>query len=200
MDPKSTYTSIKVSGESLYRERGSRFIGYAFECDSTSTFKTKLDVIRKEHHQARHFCYAYMIGEDRSVYRSNDDGEPNGTAGKPILAQILGRDMTNVGVVVVRYFGGTKLGKGGLVRAYGNAAKDAIMNAVHVDRRIMTERQIQVSIELGEKLKGRLIAMGCELLDAEYSQDLILKFKIPIDVEKSFGAYCAENGIFYSEV
>jgi len=123
---EDTFKTIDVKSEGLYKEKGSRFISLAFPVCHEHEVKEILSHLRKEYHDARHHCYAYVLGYDKSVYRINDDGEPSGTAGKPIYAQILSSDLTNILIVVIRYFGGTLLGVSGLIRAYRTAAKDAI--------------------------------------------------------------------------
>jgi uncharacterized YigZ family protein len=124
-----SYTTIKSSSQAVYKEKGSRFIANANPVSVQSETKTIIDKIHKEHHEARHHCYAYMIGHKRSVWRVNDDGEPSGTAGKPILGQINSFGLTNILIVVTRYFGGTLLGVSGLGNAYRSAACLAIKNA-----------------------------------------------------------------------
>lgn len=110
----------------VYKEKGSKFIGLSIACYTESEAKETLEKWRKEHYQARHLCYAYRFGVDQKVYRANDDGEPNNSAGAPILGQIQSFDLSNVLIGVVRYYGGTKLGVGGLIQAYKTAAKEAI--------------------------------------------------------------------------
>jgi uncharacterized YigZ family protein len=124
----ATYRTLKAECESLFKEKGSKFYAYAIACYSEEEAKERLDIWRKNHHQARHLCYAYRFGLQGEQYRANDDGEPNNSAGMPILGQIQSFELTNVLVGVVRYFGGTKLGVGGLVQAYKTAAKEAIEN------------------------------------------------------------------------
>lgn len=126
MAGKDTYTSILAPSEGLYKESGSRFIAYALPVSSVSEAKSAVDSIRKEHFSARHCCFAYRIGHDGAIWRANDDGEPSGTAGRPILGQIDARGLSDVLVVVVRYFGGVKLGVPGLIRAYRAATSDAL--------------------------------------------------------------------------
>jgi uncharacterized YigZ family protein len=128
-DGKDTYRVLNGRSASLVREKASKFIGLAFPVSTADDFKQELASIRKEHHSARHWCYAYVLGELGDVHRSNDDGEPSGTAGRPILRHIQGAGLTYTAVVVVRYFGGTLLGKGGLVQAYGDAAQQALEQA-----------------------------------------------------------------------
>jgi len=123
------YYSIKDSTEGQYKEKGSKFISYAYSVTSEEQVGERLEEIRNLHHKARHHCYAYKIGVDGNRYRANDDGEPGGTAGKPILGQLHSYKVTDVLVIVVRYFGGTKLGASGLIKAYKEAAKDALFIA-----------------------------------------------------------------------
>ena len=123
------YYSIKDSTEGQYKEKGSKFISYAYSVTSEEQVEERLEEIRNLHHKARHHCYAYKIGIDGNRYRANDDGELGGTAGKPILGQLHSYKVTDVLVIVVRYFGGTKLGASGLITAYKEAAKNALFIA-----------------------------------------------------------------------
>jgi uncharacterized YigZ family protein len=124
-----SYTIPAKSGHALYKDRGSKFFAYAYTVFSEEDIKTCLDELKKQYPDASHHCYAWVLHPDKSAQRANDDGEPNNTAGKPILRQILSKELTNVLVVVVRYFGGTLLGAGGLITAYGDAAKLALEDA-----------------------------------------------------------------------
>lgn len=126
---QDSYKSIKRQSEGYFKDRGSKFISYAYPVETEEEIKDILDLLRKEHHSARHHCYAWRLGKKEVVYRANDDGEPSSTAGKPILGQLQGFGVTNVLVVVIRYFGGTLLGTSGLINAYKNAAADALGNA-----------------------------------------------------------------------
>ncbi len=128
------YKTIKSSSEGTYKEKGSRFLASAFPVVNQEEIKPIIERIRKEYHDARHHCYAYMIGRDRLIWRINDDGEPSGTAGRPILGQINSFGLTNILIVVSRYFGGTLLGVSGLINAYKTAAAEAIRNAEIVER------------------------------------------------------------------
>ena len=129
-----TYRTIEGVAEGLYKEKGSKFISLAYPVVSQEQVKEHLTNLRKQLHDARHQCYSYIIGHDGDQWRLNDDGEPSGTAGRPIHGQILSHNLTNVLVVVVRYFGGTKLGVSGLTNAYKEAANDALSNASIVTR------------------------------------------------------------------
>ena len=134
-----TYKTIeKPSVEVLFKEKNSKFFGYAFPVQSENEVKKILDQLKKQHYTARHWCYAYQIGTKTKIYRANDDGEPNNSAGMPIYGQIQSFDVTNVLVVVVRYFGGVKLGVGGLVTAYKTGAQMALEAAEIVEKTINT--------------------------------------------------------------
>ena len=129
MKESDSYKTIKSFSQGIYKEKGSRFIAFAYPVSDQNEIKPVIDKIRKEHHEARHHCYAYMIGQERIIWRINDDGEPSGTAGRPILGQINSSGLTNILIVVSRYFGGTLLGVSGLINAYKSAAASAIKNA-----------------------------------------------------------------------
>lgn len=131
-----SYKTIKNISEGIYKEKGSKFITYAFPVICEEDIKIEIDKLKKEYYDARHHCYAYMLGADKKTFRANDDGEPSSTAGKPILGQILSTELTNILIVVIRYFGGTKLGVSGLIRAYKTAALDAISNAEIIEKTV----------------------------------------------------------------
>jgi len=124
-----SYKTIKSPSNGIYKDKGSRFLAFAYPLSDQDEIKPIIDKLRKEHHEARHHCYAYMIGHDRLIWRVNDDGEPSGTAGRPILGQINSYGLTNILIVVTRYFGGTLLGVSGLINAYRSAAAAALENA-----------------------------------------------------------------------
>ena len=140
---EDTYYSISKPCQGLYKDKGSKFIAYAFPVSSDEKVKTHLAALRKEHHSARHHCYAYRLGADKLIYRANDDGEPSSTAGKPILGQIQSKDLTDILIVVVRYFGGTLLGVSGLINAYKLAAADALNNALIVEKIVKEKYEIK---------------------------------------------------------
>jgi uncharacterized YigZ family protein len=143
MSQDDAYRTISAFSKGLYREKGSRFLAFAFPAYSEADVKEKLAQLRKEYHDARHHCYAYRLGFDKSVHRMNDDGEPSGTAGRPIFGQIVSHDLTQILIVVIRYFGGIKLGKPGLINAYRSAAKDALEQAVLIDRLVHEKYEIR---------------------------------------------------------
>lgn len=133
---EDTYHTIAAPSQGLYKEKGSKFLAFAFPVSSVEEVKAHLDALRKEYFDARHHCYAYILGANKDAYRVNDDGEPSGTGGRPIHGQLLSADLTNTLIVVVRYFGGILLGASGLVNAYKAAARDAINNATIEERTI----------------------------------------------------------------
>lgn len=135
---KDTYLTITNPAEGEYTEKRSKFLGFAFHVETTEEVKAIVDEYKKKYYDARHACYAYMLGSRRDVFRAVDDGEPSGTAGKPILGQINSHELTDILIVVVRYFGGIKLGTSGLIEAYRAAAAEVISNAVIEERTINT--------------------------------------------------------------
>lgn len=138
---EDTYKTITQTGEGLYKEKMSKFISFAVPCTSASEALDIVKLYRNEYCDARHCCWAYMIGPERKEFRSNDDGEPSGTAGKPILGQINSFELTNLVVIVVRYFGGIKLGTSGLIDAYRAAAQEAL-SAAPIEERLIEEELI----------------------------------------------------------
>ena len=125
-----TYKTIKQRSDGVFRDRGSKFLAFSFPVYNTDEIKKTLAELRKEYHDARHHCYAYRLGAAKEIFRANDDGEPSGSAGNPIMGQIRSNDLSNILIVVVRYFGGTLLGVGGLINAYRTAAANAIQDAI----------------------------------------------------------------------
>lgn len=134
-----TYKTIKEKSEGLFKDKGSKFLSYAFPAETEDEIKAILIQVKKEHHSARHHCYAWRLGTEEIAFRANDDGEPSSTAGKPILGQLMSFGLTNILVVVVRYFGGTLLGTSGLINAYRTATAEALKNA-KIETRIIEEK------------------------------------------------------------
>jgi len=133
---EDTYQTIEFPAEGIFRDKGSKFIAYAYPFKDEANLKDIIADLKSQHPKARHHCYAYRLSPDRSVFRVNDDGEPSGTAGRPILNVLLSMDVTNILVVVVRYFGGTLLGVPGLINAYKTATQDALANAQIVEKTV----------------------------------------------------------------
>ncbi len=136
------YKEIKKNTTGLYKEKGSKFISYCYPIHSEEEAKKRLEEVKKIEHAARHHCYAYVLYPKKSVWRTNDDGEPASTAGKPILGQIHSHDLTNTLIIVVRYFGGVKLGVSGLIRSYKSAASIAISNATIITKTIKEHYEV----------------------------------------------------------
>jgi uncharacterized YigZ family protein len=136
------YKTIKSTSEGLFKDKGSKFLAFAYPFENESEIKNIIEPLRKEHFKAVHFCYAYRIGLDRTNFRVNDDGEPSGSAGRPILNVLLSKEITNILVVVVRYWGGTLLGVPGLINAYKSATEEAIANAEIIEKTVNDVYQI----------------------------------------------------------
>jgi uncharacterized YigZ family protein len=137
-----TYKTLKEPSTGQFKDRGSKFLGYAYPVDSPDQIKEIQAALRKEHHGARHHCYAYRIGPGKDIFRVNDDGEPTNSGGKPILGQIDSYGLSNILIVVVRYFGGTLLGVGGLINAYRTAAKEAILSGEIIEKHFTSDLHI----------------------------------------------------------
>lgn len=144
---EDTYRTILLPSEGLFKDKGSKFIAYAYPVYSEDEIKEIIQTTKKEHYSARHHCYAWRLGYEKLHFRANDDGEPSSTAGKPILGQIQSYDLTNILIIVVRYFGGTLLGVSGLINAYRNAAQNAINNAEIIEK--LVEKQLFIKFDYG---------------------------------------------------
>jgi uncharacterized YigZ family protein len=184
-----TYQTISSTSRGIYKEKGSKFIALAFPVSSEEDIKMRLALLRKEYHDARHHCYAYCLGADKSAWRVNDDGEPSGTGGKPIFGQIQSMDLTNVLIVVVRYFGGIKLGIPGLINAYRTAAREALENASIITETV--EELYEISFEylrMNEVMR---------ILKEEHAvilgQDSGNACKIRFSIRRSFGLKITER-------
>jgi len=136
------YRTIENHSDGIYKEKGSKFLAFAYPVSTEEEISQFQANLRKQYHDARHHCYAWRLGPEKLRYRVNDDGEPSGSAGKPIFAQIQSRDLSDILVVVVRYFGGTLLGVGGLIRAYRSAASDALDRNTFVERRVFDKMKL----------------------------------------------------------
>lgn len=142
---EDTYLTLEGYSEGLYKEKGSKFLAKCYPVETEEEIKEILAVLSKEFYDARHVCYAWMLGYKRDRFRANDDGEPSGTAGKPILGQINSNELTNILIVVIRYFGGTKLGVSGLITAYKTAAADGILENTIVKKEV--RKRISISFK-----------------------------------------------------
>jgi len=176
MENSDTYKTIGVPNEGLYKEKGSRFIAYAFPVSNEQQIKEIAVKLRKEHHSARHHCYAWRMGFELELFRVNDDGEPSGTAGRPILGQIKQHELTDILVVVVRYFGGILLGTSGLTNAYKQAAANVLTNAIIVEK--IVESTIEVNFDYLVMNDFMTVLKEFQLEMKESNFDLICKVKI----------------------
>lgn len=176
----AVFKTVKKVGEGLYKEKGSKFLGFAFPCSSEEEAKNKLIDLRKEHHLAVHVCYAFRFGSDKKIYRASDDGEPSNSAGPPILGQIQAFDLTNVLVAVVRYYGGTNLGVGGLIIAYRTAAKEALENTEIIDDEKRIEIQISFFYEVLPKVMKHLKSHNCTIIEQLIDQKCVFRIRLSI--------------------
>lgn len=174
-----TYLTLDhAKGDILYKDKGSKFIGYAFPINDENDVKTHVEDLKKKHHSARHWCYAWKLGIAQISYRVNDDGEPNNSAGQPIYGQILSKNITNVLLVVVRYFGGTKLGLSGLINAYKTTAKWTLDASVIIERTLNVNFQVLFDYENMNKVMRIVKENNLEIL----TQNMELKCEFLIAV------------------
>lgn len=167
-----TYKTLSSpSEETLFKEKNSKFFGYAFPIISEEEVKPLLEEVKKQHHSARHWCYAFQLGTDKVHYRANDDGEPNNTAGMPIYGQIQSFGVTNVLVVVVRYFGGVKLGVGGLISAYRTSAQMALETSDIVEKTIDVHYTIKFSYAVMNKVMRVIKEKNLDIISQKMEMD-----------------------------
>lgn len=199
-----SYRTIAKPSEGQYKEKGSRFLGFAYPVTSEADIKDHVSFLQKKYFDARHHCFAWTLGVDRKSFRAVDDGEPNHSAGDPILGQIRSKDLANVLVVVVRYFGGVKLGVGGLITAYKTAAGEALNNADIVEREILesvrlvydyaaTPEVMRLVKDYDLEVQSQKFEAGCELIahyrlrDKEkFLERLKLLVAMKVDVNYTF--------------
>jgi uncharacterized YigZ family protein len=180
---EDTFKTIEKPSEGLFKDKGSRFISFAFPVNFEEEIREIVQSIRKEHHSARHHCYAWRLGADKLLFRANDDGEPSSTAGKPILGQIQSFDLTNILIVVVRYFGGTLLGVSGLISAYRNAALNAINQAEIVEK--LVEKWLLVEFGYAAMNEVMKVFKDEKLSQIDPQFDLKCKIKTHIRLSES---------------
>ena len=180
----SKYLSIAKISEGFYKEKGSKFYAFAVPCKTEEEVKTFIQAKRKEHHQAVHVCSAFRLGSDKKLYRSSDDGEPSNSAGPPILGQIQSFDVSNVLIAVVRYYGGTNLGVGGLITAYRSAAKDAMEQAEFIECEEEVVWELQFSYADMPHVMKTLKAHPCTILKQELGNSGLVEVSIPLSQER----------------
>lgn len=174
------YITIAASSEGLYKEKGSKFIGIAFPITTEDQFKEELAKIKKDYNDARHHCYAFRLKPNLTLYRYSDDGEPNNSAGKPIFGQIQSFELTNVGIVVVRYFGGTKLGVGGLITAYREAAKDALQKAEIITKEVTELLSIDFEYAQMNEIMNIMKQLDLTIVSQNFELQCAIRVEVPI--------------------
>lgn len=175
MDSFHTVTS---STEGIYKEKGSKFLAFSMPVENPEQVKELIKTFKKEYYDARHVCYAYMLGAERKEWRVNDDGEPSGTAGRPILGQINSRELTNILVIVVRYFGGILLGTGGLTIAYKEAAADALNQAEIIEKTVDCEMTVHFEYAIMNSVMRIVKETNARILDQGYESVCFMKLSI----------------------
>ncbi|WP_299001779.1 YigZ family protein [uncultured Tenacibaculum sp.] len=169
---KDTYKTItKPSEETLFKDRNSKFFGYAFPVFSEEDIKERLEELRKQHHTARHHCYAWQLGTENIRFRANDDGEPSNSAGQPIYGQIQSFDVTNILIVSVRYFGGTKLGVGGLINAYRTSAQLALEASEIVEKTIDIHYKLKFGYDMMNKVQRIIKERNLDFINQKLELD-----------------------------
>lgn len=175
----ASYFTVNVPAEGIYKEKGSKFLSFLFPIKDEEDFKLQLDQIKKANIKARHFCFAFRFGfEDNRIERSNDDGEPSGTAGKPILGQLERHSIEQAGLVVVRYFGGTKLGVSGLIKAYKSAAENAIQNSNIVTSILTSKCRIGFSYEAMGVIMKVLKDLNIKIVETAFENEPSLLIEV----------------------
>jgi uncharacterized YigZ family protein len=177
----SEYKTFTICSEGYYKDKGSKFIAVAYYVESEKEVKEALLITKKKYHDARHHCYAYRINPKSEVSRSSDDGEPSGTAGKPILNQILSFELYNVLIIVVRYFGGTKLGVSGLILAYKSATRDAIQESKIVSRHITSQLELNFEYHLMNQVMRVIKEENIKIISQDYDNN----YKIKVEIKKN---------------
>ncbi|MCK4989619.1 MAG: YigZ family protein [Bacteroidales bacterium] len=171
------YKTIKAPSEGVYKEKGSKFLAFAYPVSHEASIKEHLAILQKQFHDARHYCYAWRLEPEKTHYRVNDDGEPSGSAGKPIYGQIVSRDLSDILVVVVRYFGGTKLGVGGLIQAYRTAASNALDHSTIIECKVFDILKLEFGYEQMNSVMKIIKDLQLEFSEQKFDLDcsLILK-------------------------
>ena len=194
------FLTIQKNCEGLYKEKGSKFISYAFPVSNEAEIKKIISQVKKEHHAARHWCYAYKLGADKKMFRANDDGEPSGTAGKPILNQLSAADLTDVLIVVVRYFGGTLLGTSGLITAYKNAAADALLHAEAITKYISQTCKVSFDTSVTNEVMRRLKEFDAKIINHTFSQQNEILFTVKLSFTEKLLTHFKKNNIHCQKI
>jgi uncharacterized YigZ family protein len=191
-----TYLTIEKPAEGIFRDRGSKFLAYAYPIKSENDIKPILSTLKAEHSKANHHCWAMRLGTDRSVFRINDDGEPSGTAGRPMLNTLLSRNLTDILVVVVRYFGGTLLGVPGLINAYRTAAQEALNTSVVIEKTVNDVYIISFEYEYMNEVMRIIKDDNLNILEQQLDNTCVVKISIrKMQVNRSIGKLEKVEGI-----
>lgn len=185
-DSTDTYRTLKGPCEGLFKAKGSKHFGYGFPVNSEEEVKQHLASLRQQHHTARHVAFAWMLGHDGTHFRSSDDGEPNNSAGPPILGVIRANDLTNVMFAVVRYFGGTKLGVGGLIEAYREGAAEALQNGQIIERTRTQRLRISFEYEHMGVVMGLVKRFDLQPVDTNFAMDCTLDVDVRLREVEAF--------------
>jgi len=180
INSKKLFLTIQNIGHSIYKEKGSKFLGQAVACTNETEAKSIIKGLRKQNHGCVHVCYAYRFGSNKKLYKYSDDGEPSNSAGAPIFGQIKSFDLTNVLITVVRYYGGTKLGVGGLIQAYKTASKQAIENAVISKDEDRKKIIIRFSQEYLHLVMNVIKASNCQILEKTLEANCQIQLSMPV--------------------
>lgn len=175
---EDTYTTISQAKEGLFKDRGSKFLAFAYPISNEQEVKKYHDILRSQHPKANHHCYAYRLGTDRNQFRVNDDGEPSGSAGRPILNVLLSKDLTNILVVVVRYFGGTLLGVPGLINAYKSATTEVLANAEFIQKTVNDVYEISFDFETMNDVMKVVKEFSLKISNQTYDNRCILTIEV----------------------
>jgi len=182
----ASYLTIEKPVKGSYREKGSKFLAFGYPLKSEDEVKKYLERLRKEFFDARHHCFAWILGPDKSRFRAFDDGEPNHSAGDPILGQIRSRELTNVLVVVVRYFGGTKLGVGGLINAYRKAAGGALQQAVIIEEDVVEFFELKYSYDATPEVMKLVKEFNLQIVQQEYDAAGAMQINVKLKNKEGF--------------
>ncbi len=173
-----SFRTVLLPADSIYKEKGSRFLAFVFPVSTDVEIKAAIESLKKKYFDARHHCFAWTLGAEKKQFRAFDDGEPNHSAGDPILGQIRSRDLTNVLVVVVRYFGGTKLGVGGLIGAYKTAASDALDKAGSIERDVTAALEIRYDYSATPEIMRVVKDLDLKINQQDFADRCVLKVEV----------------------
>lgn len=194
-----SYKSISSPSTGVYRDLGSKFISLAYPVSTEEEIKSILSAVKKEYFDARHHCYAYRLGQMGELWRVNDDGEPSSSAGRPILGQLLSNELSDILIVVVRYFGGTKLGIPGLIKAYKSAAADAIGNSNIIEKTATNKIVIKFDYIGTDAVMKIIRSSGAQIINQNFDLDCTITVRIGISNTEQLKGSIRENGFTVSD-